>query len=64
MNKKTFIGATLITATMVGGVVYFRHKILEQVDKWLDDGDVPEPLDLTPEERDAFVEGTLKQGLP
>jgi len=64
MNKKTFIGVTLITATVVGGVVYFRHKILEQVDKWLDDGDVPEPLDLTPEERDAFVEGTLKQGLP
>jgi uncharacterized protein YxeA len=64
MNKKTFIGVTLITATVVGGVVYFRHKILEQVDKWLDTEDVPEPLDLTPEERDAFVEGTLKRGLP
>lgn len=45
MNKKAFIGATLITATVVGGVVYFRHKILEQVDKWLD----TEPMEHDPE---------------
>lgn len=75
MNKKAFIGATLVTATVVGGVVYFRHKILEQVDKWLDNGEqvnrmlnmeerpadiLPEALDLTPEERDQFL-ATLKE---
>ena len=37
MNKKAFVGVTLITATVVGGLVYYRHKILARVDKWLDD---------------------------
>ena len=40
MNKKAFIGATLVTATVVGGVVYYRHKIMERLDKWLDDEDM------------------------
>jgi len=35
MNKKLFIGATLVTATVVGGVVHYRHKIIEQFDQWL-----------------------------
>ena len=61
MNKKAFIGATLITATAVGTAVYFRHKILEQVDKWLDDGNEPIPVwrearDLSPEEAAEFEE--------
>lgn len=34
MNKK-FVGATLITATVVGGVVLFRHQVLAQADKAL-----------------------------
>lgn len=64
MNKKAFIGATLVTATVVGGAVYFRHKILEQVDKWLDDGGEPvrvwrEARDLSPEEAAEF-EAALK----
>lgn len=68
MNKKVFIGATLITATVVGGVVYFRHEILKQVDKWLDDGERPstiptEAMDLTPEEAAEFVE-SLKRNHP
>lgn len=36
MNKKAFIGATLITATVVGGVVYYRHHIMNQVARALD----------------------------
>jgi hypothetical protein len=64
MNKKAFIGATLVTATVVGTAVYFRHKILEQVDKWLDDGNEPtrvwrEAQDLTAEEVAEF-EAALK----
>lgn len=66
MNKKVFIGATLITATVVGGVVYFRHEILKQVDKWLDDGEVnmakvpSEARPMTTEEAAEF-EAALKQ---
>lgn len=68
MNKKIFIGATLVTVTAVGGLVYYRHRLLEQVDKWLDDGkqiaDVfPEAMELTPEEADEFVE-SLKRKHP
>lgn len=36
MNKKAFIGATLITATTVGVLVYYRHKLLEQAGKLID----------------------------
>lgn len=66
MNKKAFIGATLVTATVVGGAFYFRHKILEQVDKWLDDGERPadiptEARPMTSEEVAAF-ERALKEG--
>lgn len=74
MNKKVFIGATLVTATVVGGVVYFRHEILKQVDKWLDDGEQvnrmlsmeevpnipPEARPMTTEEAAEF-EAALKQ---
>lgn len=35
MNKKAFIGATVITATTVGVLVYYRHKLLEQAGKTL-----------------------------
>lgn len=70
MNKKAFIGATLITATVVGTAVYFRHEILAQVDKWLEDegkdkaADIfPEALDLNPEERAEF-EAALKRERP
>jgi len=34
MNKK-FVGATLITATVVGGLVYYRHQLLATADKAL-----------------------------
>jgi hypothetical protein len=33
MNK-AFIGATAITATVIGGYVYYRHN-KAQVDKWI-----------------------------
>jgi hypothetical protein len=33
MNK-AFIGATAITATVIGGYVYYRHNKV-QVDKWV-----------------------------
>ena len=59
MNKKAFIGATLITATVVGGVVYFRHKILEQVDKWLEDEGKDKAADIFPE-----FEAALKRERP
>lgn len=62
MNKKAFIGVTLITATVVGGVVYFRHKILEQIDKFLD-SDLPEPVDLSREER-RLINEALQQEHP
>lgn len=39
MNKKAFIGATLFTATVVGGVVYYRHQLRARVEKLLDDVD-------------------------
>lgn len=39
MNKKLFIGATAVTAVVVAGVVYYRHVVLRQVDKWLEDED-------------------------
>lgn len=35
MNKKSFIGATVITATTVGVLVYYRHKLLAQAGKTL-----------------------------
>lgn len=65
MNKRVFIGATLVTATVVGGVVYYRHKILEQLDKWLDDEHQPadvwrEAMDLSPEEADEFQAAVKK----
>jgi hypothetical protein len=53
MNKKLFIGVTLVTATVVGGVVYYRHRIIEQVDQWL--GQLP--LDETDEEVPVDVTG-------
>ena len=33
MNK-TFIGATAITATVIGGYLYYKHNKV-QVDKWV-----------------------------
>jgi hypothetical protein len=33
MNKKLFMSATALTAVAVAGVVYYRHEILEQLDK-------------------------------
>lgn len=51
MNKKAFIGATLITATTVGVLVYYRHKLLARVDRWLDDGEqVNKLLDIRAED--------------
>ena len=54
MNKRAFIGATLVTATVVAGAVYYRHKILEQVDKWLD----------TESEEDVFLQDQEQEKLP
>lgn len=68
MNKKAFIGATLVTATVVGGLVYYRHQILAQIDRLLDPEcehqvpDIfPEARGMTGEEAAAFEEA-LKQG--
>lgn len=59
MNKKAFIGATLITATVVGGVVYYRHWIRDQVDKWLGpDPEAGETREATPDEV-ALIERIL-----
>jgi hypothetical protein len=33
VNKKLFMSATALTAVAVAGVVYYRHEILEQLDK-------------------------------
>lgn len=40
MNKKLFIGATVITATVVGTAIYYRHRLLQglkDVTVWFDD---------------------------
>lgn len=35
MNKKLFVSATALTAVAVAGVVYYRHQLLEELDKRL-----------------------------
>lgn len=74
MNKKAFIGVTLITATVVGGAVYFRHKIMATIDQWLDEADKPEAdnvfheainlLNSMTDEEAAEFEAALKQNHP
>lgn len=47
MNKKAFIGATVITVTVVGGLVYYRHqlrtKLAEAGELFLEDPSEEEP---------------------
>lgn len=50
MNKKLFIGATVITVTVVGTVVYYRHHLLKNFRLWLDD-----PSDDEEVRRQAFL---------
>lgn len=77
MNKKVFIGATLITATVVGGLVYYRHvlldrigRTLESLDRLLDHEDPEEVPDVFPEakpmtaEEAAEFEAALKREQP
>ena len=35
MNKKLFMSATAVTVVTVAGLVYYRHQVLRQLDKWL-----------------------------
>jgi hypothetical protein len=44
VNKKAFISTTLITAVVVGGLVYYRHRIREQVASLLDDEDLDDDV--------------------
>lgn len=49
MNKKQFIGTTLITATVVGAVVYYRHILLKNLNTWLHpEATVDVPVDFPP----------------
>lgn len=68
MNKKAFIGATLVTATVVGGLVYYRHEIRAQVARLLDPecehqvpNIFPEARGMTDEEAAAFGEALKQQ---
>lgn len=53
MDKKLFIGATIITATVIGGLVYYRHQVRQALEDLTMD-DEPDVEAMTEAERAEY----------